>query len=235
MINSSADAGIPLLTEILVAPSAEPTLNHAPDAAAAAKLAAEVKNDSMTAARSAATTPAAAVALTSPSVPFSDFNFAADVTSAAPPAASVTSATSAARTEPAMKFGAADLGVDFDIPERFLPASAGPASTTSAIPPSASALFAAPTFAAPSVASHTVSSAEWEQLEADITERISRQVLSRIDFVLEQRVRDSLADVLQIAVEGLAQEIKRGLHQTLEDVIGRAVAQEIARLQTSKN
>lgn len=75
---------------------------------------------------------------------------------------------------------------------------------------------------------------DWQQLEADITERISRQVLNRIDFVLEQRVRDSLADVLQIAVEGLAQEIKRGLHHTLEDVIRRAVAQELTRLQTSK-
>lgn len=76
---------------------------------------------------------------------------------------------------------------------------------------------------------------DWEQLEADITGRISRQVLSRIDFVLEQRVRDSLSDVLQTAVEGLAQEIQRGLHQTLEDVIARAVSQEIARLQTAKN
>lgn len=76
---------------------------------------------------------------------------------------------------------------------------------------------------------------DWQQLQTDITERISRQVLNRIDFVLEQRVRDSLADVLQIAVEGLAQEIKRGLHHTLEDVIGRAVAQELARLQKSKN
>lgn len=80
-----------------------------------------------------------------------------------------------------------------------------------------------------------LSAQDWEQLEADITGRISRQVLSRIDFVLEQRVRDSLSDVLQIAVEGLAQQIQHGLHQTLEDVIARAVAQEIARLQTSKN
>ncbi len=77
--------------------------------------------------------------------------------------------------------------------------------------------------------------AEWHRLESDIRERIARQVLGRIDFVLEQRVRDSLADVLQVAVEGLATEIKRGLHQTLEEVISRAVAQEITRLKTTKN
>ena len=76
---------------------------------------------------------------------------------------------------------------------------------------------------------------DWERMEADISERISRQVLGRVDFVLEQRVRDSLADVLQVAVEGLAREIKRGLHQTIEEVIARAVAQEISRLQNEKN
>lgn len=76
---------------------------------------------------------------------------------------------------------------------------------------------------------------EWHRLETEIRERIARQVLGRIDFVLEQRVRDSLADVLQTAVGSLADEIKQGLQNTLEDVIGRAVAQEITRLKTTKN
>jgi hypothetical protein len=76
---------------------------------------------------------------------------------------------------------------------------------------------------------------KWRQLEIDVREEISQQVLSRIDLVLEQRVRDSLADVLQTAVEGLANEIKQGLHATLEEVIARAVAQEISRLKTTKN
>lgn len=75
---------------------------------------------------------------------------------------------------------------------------------------------------------------EWGRLERKVRERILRQVLGRIDFVLEQRVRDSLADVLQMAVENIAIEIKRGLHQTLSEVISRAVTQEIARLQAQK-
>ncbi|GAA4026387.1 hypothetical protein [Actimicrobium antarcticum] len=74
-----------------------------------------------------------------------------------------------------------------------------------------------------------------ESMEARISDRITRQVLRRLDFVLEQRVRDSLADVLQVAVEGLTQEIRRGLHQTLEDTIGRAVAQELSHLQKTKD
>lgn len=72
-------------------------------------------------------------------------------------------------------------------------------------------------------------------MQAEISDRITRQVLSRIDTVLEQRVRDSLADVLQLAVTGLAQDIRHGLQQTLEEVIQRAVAQEISRLQTTNN
>jgi hypothetical protein len=160
MINSTSDAGIPLLTEILVMP-----------------------------------TPAPETTLSA--------SYAAAMIPVAP-----------AITPPAPEF---DASVDFDIP------ALTPERLSDAVSPSPSPLSTA-----------TVSQLEWQQLEADITDRISRQVLNRIDFVLEQRVRDSLADVLQIAVEGLAKEIKRGLHHTLEDVIGRAVAQEVARLQTSK-
>ena len=110
-----------------------------------------------------------------------------------------------------------DLGVDFDIPELKLPIQADFASTVSAPPPEAE-----------------ISAEKWHLLKAEITENITHHVLDRINFVLEQRVRDSLADVLQIAVEGLSQEIKHGLHHALEDVISQAVAQEIARLSIPK-
>ncbi|NMM36385.1 MAG: hypothetical protein HHJ09_02575 [Glaciimonas sp.] len=81
----------------------------------------------------------------------------------------------------------------------------------------------------------TISDSQWEALERKISERVLSQLQARIDFVLEHRVRDSLADALQLAVEGMAAEIKRGLHHTLEDVIARAVAQEITHLKTNKN
>lgn len=75
---------------------------------------------------------------------------------------------------------------------------------------------------------------QWERLEREVRERVLRQVLDRIDFVLEQRVRDSLADVLQIAVENLAAEIKSGLHHSVKDVVTRAVAQELTKLQGTR-
>ena len=86
---------------------------------------------------------------------------------------------------------------------------------------------------APVITGTTWDKERWEQLECEVRERVLRQVLDRIDFVLEQRVRDSLADVLQTAVENLANEIKGGLHHAIKDVVTRAVTQEITKLQST--
>jgi hypothetical protein len=75
---------------------------------------------------------------------------------------------------------------------------------------------------------------EWDRLEREIRERVLYQIIERIDFVLEQRVRDSLADVLQTAVEGLAADIKGGLHASMRDVVTRAVTHEITKLKSAK-
>jgi len=77
----------------------------------------------------------------------------------------------------------------------------------------------------------TLSHLDWERLEHDVHAKVLRQLLERIDFVIEQRVRDSLADVLQTAVQGMAEQIKTGLHHTLDEVISRAVTLEISKLQ----
>ena len=81
---------------------------------------------------------------------------------------------------------------------------------------------------------NSISAEEWQQLEQTIHENVLRQVLSRVDFVLEHRVRDSLADVLQTAVESLAVEIRAGLHKTMQEVISRAVSQEITKAKINK-
>lgn len=91
--------------------------------------------------------------------------------------------------------------------------------------------------AAPSVApqAHALDAEHWERLERDLRERILQQVLKQIDAALEQRVRDSLADVLQIAVEGLAGEIRDGLRRSVKEVVIRAVRQEIDAARAFKN
>jgi hypothetical protein len=75
---------------------------------------------------------------------------------------------------------------------------------------------------------------EWNLLERRLSERILQQLQGRVDFVLEQRLRDSMEDVLKQAMAGLTEEIRQGLQQTIEKIVVRAVAQELAHLQTLK-
>lgn len=75
---------------------------------------------------------------------------------------------------------------------------------------------------------------EWTLLERRLSERILQQLQGRVDFVLEQRLKDSMEEVLRHAVAGLTAEIQQGLQQTIEKIVARAVAQELTHLQTLK-
>ena len=75
---------------------------------------------------------------------------------------------------------------------------------------------------------------EWNLLERRLSERILQQLQGRVDFVLEQRLRDSMEAVLASAIAGLTDEIRAGLQQTIEQIVVRAVAQEVTHLQALK-
>ena len=78
------------------------------------------------------------------------------------------------------------------------------------------------------------SDAEWLLIERRLSERIVQQLQGRVDVVLEQRLRDSMEDVLKNAVTGLVSEIRSGLQDTIEKIVVRAVAQELAHMQALK-
>lgn len=78
------------------------------------------------------------------------------------------------------------------------------------------------------------SEAEWAVLEHRLSVRIMHQLQSRVDFVLEQRVKDCMADVLSHALHDLTNEIRIGLHDTIEKIVARAVSQELTHLQAQK-
>lgn len=75
---------------------------------------------------------------------------------------------------------------------------------------------------------------EWNLLERRLSERILQQLQGRVDFVLEQRLRDAMEEVLQSAMASLTAEIRLGLQDTIEKIVVRAVAQELTHLQTLK-
>ena len=83
------------------------------------------------------------------------------------------------------------------------------------------------------LSSPELSKEQLQRLEIEVSERVLHNLFGQIDLMLEQRVRDSLADVLQTAVDGLAQQIKQGLQQTMGEVVSRAVSQEIAKINST--
>lgn len=78
------------------------------------------------------------------------------------------------------------------------------------------------------------SAREWDVLERHLSERILRQVQGSLDFTLAQCIRDSMADVLQHALENLTGEIRAGLQHTIGHVVAQAVSQELTHLREIK-
>ncbi|MGB9988521.1 hypothetical protein [Pseudoduganella rhizocola] len=75
---------------------------------------------------------------------------------------------------------------------------------------------------------------DWQQFEREISERILQQLQARVDFVLEQRIRDSIAGVLDASLHELTGQLRDGLHDTLGQIVSRAVQQEITHLKAQK-
>ena len=128
----------------------------------------------------------------------------------------------------------AAMGGQYGMPAQFAPSypiplkPAAPAMPVSVEAPGQAAL--APATPPPSAMNED----EWQRMERRVRERILGQLLSRTDAMLEERIRSSMASVLQQAVDGIAATLRASLHKTLEDVVSRAVAQEISRLQSPK-
>jgi len=72
----------------------------------------------------------------------------------------------------------------------------------------------------------------WRALEERLVARVLDRLQDRVELVLEDQVRSSMAPVLDHVVTRLAAELRDGLQATVEQVVTRAVAQELAHLRT---
>ena len=75
---------------------------------------------------------------------------------------------------------------------------------------------------------------EWDMLEHRLSARILQQLQGRVDFVLEQGIRDSMSEVLQHALANLTEHIRSGLQDTLKKIVTHAVSQELTQMQALK-
>jgi len=115
-------------------------------------------------------------------------------------------------------------------------ASAAPVAPASGPMPAASERAAGTPDDAPSAQPATADAAaplDWERLERQVSQHVLQQLTARVDFVLEQRIRDSMEEVLTHALRGLTDEIRAGLHEAIGKIVARAVQQEITHLQAS--
>jgi hypothetical protein len=76
--------------------------------------------------------------------------------------------------------------------------------------------------------------AEWEAMEHRLS-AASCSLQSRVDFVLEQRIKDSMAEVLSHALRDLTNEVRIGLHDTIEKIVARAVTQELTHCKRRRS
>lgn len=74
---------------------------------------------------------------------------------------------------------------------------------------------------------------QWRELEQQLTARILRQLLSRADLVLEQHIQDSMGELLATALHGLTGQLRAGLHESMEQLVARAVSDELHALQAA--
>lgn len=72
----------------------------------------------------------------------------------------------------------------------------------------------------------------WRALEERLVARVLDRLQDRVALVLEDQVRTSMAPVLDHVVARLALELHEGLRQTVEQVVVRAVSQELAHLKS---
>ena len=150
-------------------------------------------------------------------------------------------APAATETPPPAKnaYAPQGVGIQYGPPAQFapsypLPLKPAAPSTPPAVAEPSSAGHAGDSVAANATLPAPVSEDEWQRMERRVRERILGQLLSRTDAMLEERIHSSVAGVLEQAVDGLAATLRASLHKTLEDVVSRAVAQEISRLQSTK-
>ncbi len=122
-----------------------------------------------------------------------------------------------------------DLGALLETP----PKAAGPADVSLPAAPLASAAPPAPA-AVPSALQATAPAGPQEVTEvseSQLVHRVLGVVQKQIDGMLDYRLREAMTPILQRHTDALVRDLRDELKQTMQDVINRAVAQEMAKVR----
>ncbi len=76
--------------------------------------------------------------------------------------------------------------------------------------------------------------AAMERIAASVRTQVLQPLLDHMDATLEQRIRDSLAQTLELAITQLTAQLRQGVQEVLETLLTEAIARELADRQISK-
>ena len=72
----------------------------------------------------------------------------------------------------------------------------------------------------------------WNELEERLTGRIRKQVMERLDFVLDDNLSQHVSSTLEQVVTLLTDEIKHDMQKTLEVIVTHAISAELQQLKS---
>jgi hypothetical protein len=92
--------------------------------------------------------------------------------------------------------------------------------------------LASPTSLEPDFGSTQIHAQDLAELERTVREQVLNRLLQRVDNVVDLRLKMSVDEVVSRHMDRLNAELKQNLHDTLREVVARAVSQEVARLHS---
>lgn len=73
---------------------------------------------------------------------------------------------------------------------------------------------------------------DWDALADEIRERVLRDLHDRIDYALETRIVETISAALQLALRDMTAQLHESLRDSMREIVGAAVTQEIEALRT---
>ncbi|RCS56460.1 hypothetical protein [Parvibium lacunae] len=85
------------------------------------------------------------------------------------------------------------------------------------------------------VLGEVLSAIDRQALETEVRENVLRSLQSRVDAVLDMRLQETMTEILAHYAQVLQADLKTLVRATLQDVIARAVSQELSRVLAQKS
>jgi hypothetical protein len=110
-----------------------------------------------------------------------------------------------------------------------IPADAGTAAALAADIPMLTEVVQVPRYDSEDLP-QTLADVDWGDLSQRVRENVLERLLRRSDALLDAQLQNTLAPILERAVDTVAHELHDALNRMIRDIVARAVTEELTRL-----